>query len=99
MKEPGDLLLQHRNLTRFDVDEGMFEELALNMGRQFVPPQEHRRPEVLKICVSCSDNEPLPLCTEPRAPPSVSHLARAVVLGLLALRLFRFAAAMNIAVP
>ena len=48
MKEPDDLLLQHRNLTRFDVDGGMFEELALNMGRQFVPHQEHRRPEVLK---------------------------------------------------
>ena len=48
MKEPGDLLLQHRNLTWFDVDKGMFEELALNMGRQIVPPQEHRCPEVLK---------------------------------------------------
>jgi hypothetical protein len=93
MKEPGDLFLQHHNLTRFDVGEGMFEELALNLGRQFVPPQEHRRPEILK-CVSCSDKEPLPLCTEPRAPPSLSHLERAVALGLLALRLFRFLAAM-----
>jgi hypothetical protein len=48
MKEPGDLILQHRNLTWFDVDNGMFEEFALNMGRQIVPPQEHRRPEALK---------------------------------------------------
>jgi hypothetical protein len=39
MKEPGDLVLQHRNLTWFDVANGMFEELALNMGRQIVPPQ------------------------------------------------------------
>jgi hypothetical protein len=48
MKEPGDLLFLHRNLTGFDVDKGMFEELALNVGRQIVPPQEHRRAEVLK---------------------------------------------------
>jgi len=33
MKEPGDLLLQRRNLTWFDIDNGMFEELALNMCR------------------------------------------------------------------
>jgi hypothetical protein len=26
----------------------MIEELALNMGPQIVPPQEHRRPEILK---------------------------------------------------
>jgi hypothetical protein len=48
MKEPGDLILQHPNLTWFDVDNGMIEELALNMSRQIVPPQEHRRPEILK---------------------------------------------------
>jgi len=48
MKEARDLLLQHRNLTWFDVDKAMLKKLALNMGRQIVPPQEHRRPEVLK---------------------------------------------------
>jgi hypothetical protein len=48
MKEPGDLILQYRNLRWFDVDKGMIEEVALNMGRQIVPPQEHRRPEILK---------------------------------------------------
>jgi hypothetical protein len=34
MKEPGDLLLQQRDLTWFDAGNGMLEELPLNMGRR-----------------------------------------------------------------
>lgn len=85
MKESGDLLFLHRNLTGFDVDKGMFEELALNVGRQIVPPQEHRRAEVLKDARFLL-GERYPLL----AASSLYRLARALVLGLVALRLFRF---------
>jgi len=48
MKESGNLLLQHYNLTWFDTGNGMPEELFLNMGRQIVPLQEHRCPKALQ---------------------------------------------------
>src|SRR5581483_9339712 len=48
MKEPGDLLLQQRNLAWFDAANGMLEELPLNMGGQIVPLQEHRCPKALQ---------------------------------------------------
>jgi hypothetical protein len=48
MKEAGNLLLQHGNLTWFDAGNGMLEELPLNMGRQIVPLQEHRCPKALQ---------------------------------------------------
>ena len=52
MKEPGDLLLQHCNLTRLDPGNGMLEQLPLNMGRQIVPLQEHRCAEALQdVCL------------------------------------------------
>jgi hypothetical protein len=48
MKEPGDLLLQHCNLTRFDARDGMLEELPLNMDWQIVPLQAYRCIEALQ---------------------------------------------------
>jgi hypothetical protein len=48
MKEAGDLLLQQRNLTRFDAGNGMLKQLPLNMGRIIVPLQEHRCPKALQ---------------------------------------------------
>ena len=95
VKKARDLLLQLRRLARLSHGAGVLEELLLDGHRQIIPLQEHGPPRHCRIRSSPSDrgmgcDGPVRPVPTPGAPPSLSHLARALASGLLALafRLF-----------